>query len=65
MAATAATAVPLLTDDELERLMIELAHRAGAEGFDEHQAADLVGWAEETRARQRMLERMLARADAG
>lgn len=54
-----AGSVPLLTDREIERLMIGLAYHKGAEGFDVGEASEVVAWAEETRQRARMLEQLL------
>src|SRR5207237_314873 len=37
--------VELLSDGELETVLVALAHGRGARGFDEHQAAAVVEWA--------------------
>jgi hypothetical protein len=51
---------PLLSDEEIERLMVRLAYRAGARGFNAEEAAALVAWARQARLSARMLEQLLA-----
>jgi hypothetical protein len=47
----------LLSEQEIERLLSWLAHQRG--GFDEREAATVVGWARDVRREQLRLERVL------